>query len=212
MASPARFHSSKTTLGAAVEAFFADRDLAPATRRAYRATYGSLIQAFGYRDAGYGTHGCQSPTLAHPTLGKEVPGDLECKTRRVPSSDRLLPATAFQELSQLPQLHPDHVLMGCRDAGVEADARERADLAFGVAKNPIALDSILARFSGPSRGRFRHGHNLYLLAMPWQSFPRSKSRRTGALSQRKRCRELLQDGHTRTLRVIFHTVAVQTPS
>ena len=47
MASPTRFHSSKTTLGAAVEAFFADRDLAPATRRAYRATYGSLIQAFG---------------------------------------------------------------------------------------------------------------------------------------------------------------------
>ena len=29
MASPTRFHSSKTTLGAAVEAFFADRDLAP---------------------------------------------------------------------------------------------------------------------------------------------------------------------------------------
>ena len=47
MASPTHFHSSKTTLGAAVEAFFADRDLAPATRRAYRATYGSLIQAFG---------------------------------------------------------------------------------------------------------------------------------------------------------------------
>ena len=47
MASPTRFHSSKTTLGAAVEAFFADRDLAPATRRAYRATDGSLIQAFG---------------------------------------------------------------------------------------------------------------------------------------------------------------------
>ena len=47
MASPTRFHSSKTTLGAAVEAFFADRDLAPATRRAYRATYGSLLQAFG---------------------------------------------------------------------------------------------------------------------------------------------------------------------
>ena len=43
MASPTRFHSSKTTLGAAVEAFFADRDLAPATRLAYRATYGSLI-------------------------------------------------------------------------------------------------------------------------------------------------------------------------
>ena len=47
MASSTGFHSSKTTLGAAVEAFFADRDLAPATRRAYRATYGSLIQAFG---------------------------------------------------------------------------------------------------------------------------------------------------------------------
>ena len=47
MASPTRSHSSKTTLGAAVEAFFADRDLAPATRRAYRATYGSLLQAFG---------------------------------------------------------------------------------------------------------------------------------------------------------------------
>ena len=55
--------------------------------------------------------------------------------------------------------------MGCRDAGVEADARERADLALGVAKNPIARVSILARVSGPSRGRFRHGHNLYLLAM-----------------------------------------------
>ena len=40
-------HSSKTTLGAAVEAFFAARHLAPATRRAYRATYGSLLKAFG---------------------------------------------------------------------------------------------------------------------------------------------------------------------
>ncbi len=60
------------------------------------------------------------------------------------------------------------VLMRHRDSGVEgveADARERADLAFGVAKNPIARVSILARFSGPSRGRFRHGHNLYLMAM-----------------------------------------------
>ena len=55
--------------------------------------------------------------------------------------------------------------MRCRNAGVEAAARERADLAFGVAKNPIARVSILARFSGPSRGRFRPGHNLYLLAM-----------------------------------------------
>ena len=43
----ARLHSSKMTLGAAVEAFLADRDLASATRRAYRATYGSLLQAFG---------------------------------------------------------------------------------------------------------------------------------------------------------------------
>ena len=39
---------------------------------------------------------------------------------------------------------------------------------------------ILARFSGPSRGRFRHGYNLYLLAMTGQSFPRPKPRRTGA--------------------------------
>ena len=88
--------------------------------------------------------------------------------------------TAFHELSQLPQLHPDRVLMRRRDAGVEADAREWADLAFGVAKNPIARVSILARFSGPSRGRFRHGHNLYLMAMPWQSFSRPKPPRTGA--------------------------------
>ena len=36
---------------------------------------------------------------------------------------------AFQELSQLPQLHPDRVLMRRRDAGVEADAREWADMA-----------------------------------------------------------------------------------
>ena len=95
-------------------------------------------------------------------------------------NEDLLPATAFQELSQLPQLHPDRVLMRCRDAGVEADARERADLAFGVAKNPIARVSILARFFGPSRGRFRHGHNLYLMAMTWQSFSRPKPPRTGA--------------------------------
>ena len=39
------------------------------------------------------------------------------------------------------------------------------DLAFGMAKNLIARVSILARFSGPSRGRFRHGYNLYFLAM-----------------------------------------------
>ena len=47
MASLAHLHCLKTTLGAAVEVFFADRDLAPSTRRAYRATYGSLLQAFG---------------------------------------------------------------------------------------------------------------------------------------------------------------------
>ena len=47
IASLASLHSSKMTLGAAVEAFLADRDLASATRRAYRATYGSLLQAFG---------------------------------------------------------------------------------------------------------------------------------------------------------------------
>ena len=72
-------------------------------------------------------------------------------------SRRLDPETTsstFQELSQLRQLHPDRVLMRCRDAGVEADARERADLAFGVAKNPIARVSILVRFSGPSRGPY----------------------------------------------------------
>ena len=58
---------------------------------------------------------------------------------------------AFQELSQLPQLHPNHVLMRRRDEGVEAAAREWAD--------------------GPSRGRFRHGHNLYFLAITvaWSS-------------------------------------------
>ena len=64
--------------------------------------------------------------------------------------------------------------------GVEVDAREWTGLAFGVAKNLIARVSILARFYGPSRGRFRHGHNLYLLAMTGQSFPRPKPRRTGA--------------------------------
>ena len=74
---------------------------------------------------------------------------------------------AFQELSQLPQLHPDRVLMRRRDAGVEADARERADLAFGVAKNPIARVSILARFSGPSRGLSRNGVKNYSKRARW---------------------------------------------
>ena len=46
MASPTRFHSSKTTLGPP------SRPSLPTViwrrrRRAYRATYGSLIQAFG---------------------------------------------------------------------------------------------------------------------------------------------------------------------
>ena len=68
---------------------------------------------------------------------------------------------AFQELAQLPQLHPDRVLMRRRDAGVEADAREWADLAFGVAKNLIARVSILAmtvavvpEAQAPKNGRF----------------------------------------------------------
>ena len=87
-----------------------------------------------------------------------------------------------------------------RDAGVEADAREWADLAFGVAKNPIARVSILARFSGPSRGRFWHGHNLYLLAMtvavvsevqvPEERVLYSSGRGAGSYSRM---------GHTRTL-------------
>ena len=63
--------------------------------------------------------------------------------------------------------------MGCRNAGVEADARERAGLAFEVAKNPIERVSILARFSGPSRGRFRHGHNLYFLAITVAQTPKN---------------------------------------
>ena len=86
---------------------------------------------------------------------------------------------AFQELSQLPQLHPDRVLMRRRHAGVEADAREWADLAFGVAKHPIARVSILARFSGPSRGRFRHGHNLDLLAMTVAVVPEAQAPKNG---------------------------------
>ena len=68
MASPTRSHSSKTTLGAAVEAFFADRDLAPATRRGYRATYGSLIQAFGPNVPVGATYaGVKSATTWSPT-------------------------------------------------------------------------------------------------------------------------------------------------
>ena len=86
---------------------------------------------------------------------------------------------AFQELSQLPQPHPDRVLMRRRDAGVEADAREWAELAFGVAKNLIARVSILARFYGPSRGRFRHGHNLYLLAMTVTVVPEAQAPKNG---------------------------------
>ena len=64
-------------------------------------------------------------------------------------------------------------------AGPEADAREWTGLAFGVAKNLIARVSIVARFSGPSRGRFRHGHNLYLLAMPGQLFPEAQAPKNG---------------------------------
>jgi integrase/recombinase XerC/integrase/recombinase XerD len=47
MVSVTPLRPSKTTLGAGVEAFFADRDLAPATRRAYRATYDPLLEAYG---------------------------------------------------------------------------------------------------------------------------------------------------------------------
>ena len=79
----------------------------------------------------------------------------------------------------LPQLHPDRVLMRCRDAGVEADARERADLAFEVAKNPIARVSILARFSGPSRGRFRHGHKSIPFGHDWAVVPEAQAPKNG---------------------------------
>ena len=102
MASLAHLHSSKTTLGAAVEAFFADRDLAPATRRAYRATYGSLLQAFGSEMP---VTALTAVNLQHWLIrrwGKEVPGDLERKTRRVPGSYRLLPAPG------LDRARPDH--------------------------------------------------------------------------------------------------------
>jgi integrase len=47
MVSFSHLRPAKTTLGAAVEAFFADRDLAPATRRAYQTTYDALIELFG---------------------------------------------------------------------------------------------------------------------------------------------------------------------
>ena len=58
-------------------------------------------------------------------------------------------------------------------------ARERADLAFEVAKNPIARVSIMVRFSGPSRGRFRGGHNLYLLAMTVAVVPEVQAPKNG---------------------------------
>ncbi len=104
------------------------------------------------------------------------------------------------------------MLMRRRDAGVEADARERADLAFGVAKNPIARVSILARFSGPSRGRFRHGHNLYLLAMTVAVVLEAQAPKDWRFSYSgSGWRELLQEGHTRILRVIFRTLAAQAP-
>ena len=55
---------------------------------------------------------------------------------------------AFQELSQLPQLHPDRMLMRRRDAGVEADAREWADLAFGWPKTPSRESLFWPGFTG----------------------------------------------------------------
>ena len=102
MASPTRFHSSKTTLGAAVEAFFADRDLAPATRRAYRATYGSLIQAFGSEMP---VTALTAVNLQHWLIrrwGKRSPATWNAKARRVESSYRLLPAPG------LDRARPDH--------------------------------------------------------------------------------------------------------
>ena len=68
------------------------------------------------------------------------------------SGDDLLPATAFQELSQLPQLHPDRVLMRCRNAGVEADARERAGHGFRGGQKPhresLYFGQVFRAFSG----------------------------------------------------------------
>ncbi len=47
MAKVALLRPERTTLSAAVEAFFSDRDLAPATRRTYGVTYRALLAAFG---------------------------------------------------------------------------------------------------------------------------------------------------------------------
>ena len=91
IASLARLHSAKMTLGLRSSAFLADRDLASATRRAYRATYGSLLQAFGPEMPVTALDPRPAPTLAHPSLGKGGPGDLEPSTRRIPGSCRLLP-------------------------------------------------------------------------------------------------------------------------
>ena len=92
MASLAHLHCSKTTLGAAVEAFFADRDLAPTPRRAYRATYGSLLQALASEMPVTALTPVQLRGWLTRRWRKGVTGDLECKTHRVPGSCRLLPA------------------------------------------------------------------------------------------------------------------------
>ena len=55
---------------------------------------------------------------------------------------------AFQELSQLPQLHPDRVLMRRRDEGVEADAREWALVAQGGAELPPCADRSIRALAG----------------------------------------------------------------
>jgi site-specific recombinase XerD len=47
VAKVALLHPQRTTLAMAVEAFFSDRDIAPATRRTYGATYRALLEAFG---------------------------------------------------------------------------------------------------------------------------------------------------------------------
>ena len=103
MASLAHLHCSKTTLGAAVEAFFADRDLAPSTRRAYRATYGSLLQAFGAEMPVTALTPVQLRRWLSRRWGKAAAATWNARTHRVPGSYRLLPAPG------LARARPGHV-------------------------------------------------------------------------------------------------------
>ena len=50
------------------------------------------------------------------------------------------------------------------------------------------------------------------MAMTWQSFSRPKPPRTGASHIAEAVSELLQEGHTRTLRVIFQPLRLKPPS